>query len=392
MIRFEEAFETVMDHARVMDTEEVDLLEAPGRVLAQNVCSDLDMPPFNKSAMDGYACRREDLAHPLTVIEVIQAGCAPTRAIGPKECAKIMTGAPVPEGADCVIMVEHTEPLGEDKIRFIGQDTHHNICRQGEDVMKGDVVLRQGQLVAPQHVAVLASVGCGRPRVYCRPKVAVIATGDELVEPAAAPTDAQIRNSNSYQLCAQIAGAGAIPVYYGIARDTEASIDRVLKRALAEADVILVSGGVSMGDYDLVPGVMKTNGFRILFDSIAMKPGKPTTFGVCPEAVCIGLPGNPVSTFIQFEFLVKPFLHRMMGRTQYRVPVFSLPLAEAIARKRTERASWLPVRITANGEAAPREYHGSGHMNALCGADGFIMIPIGVDRIEKGSLVDVRPI
>ena len=389
MIPFEEAFDIVMTHARALDSERVGLDDAPGRVLAQDVPSDVDMPPFNKSAMDGYACRRADLAQELTVIETIRAGCVPTKPVVENTCAKIMTGAPVPEGADCVIMVEYTENPTANTVRFTGKDTSGNICLQGEDVRTGDCVLRKGDLIAPQHIALLASVGCVEPLVSRRPRVGIVATGDEVVPPAVKPEPSQIRDANGPQLRALAARAGAVPTSYGIAPDTEAALDAALETALEENDVVLMSGGVSMGDYDFVPRIMKENGVEILFDAVAMKPGKPTTFGVSPQAFCIGLPGNPVSTFVQFELLVKPFLLRLMGHT-YRPLECQARLAAPVTQKRAKRATWLPVRFDAHGEVERIEYHGSAHIRALCQADGLIVLPAGVTSLEKGSMVHVR--
>jgi molybdopterin molybdotransferase len=224
-----------------------------------------------------------------------------------------------------------------------------------------------------------------------RPRVGVIATGDELVEPDVKPAASQIRTSNGYQITAHVATAGALPAYYGIARDTEAEIDAYLKRALAGNDVVLLSGGVSMGDYDFVPDVLRKNGVEILFDSIAMKPGKPTTFGVTADAYCFGLPGNPVSTFIQCEILVKPFLYALMGHA-FRPPVAVMPLAKKFTRKSTGREAWIPVSFTDEGGVVPNEYHGSAHIHALCAADGLIVVPAGVASVAEGTLVRVRPL
>jgi len=391
MVPFEDAFKIVMEQAHVLDAEEVEIAEALHRILAEDVHSDIDMPPFDKSAMDGYACRRADLARELSILEIIQAGSAPTKSVGAGECSKIMTGAPVPSGADCVIMVEYTENPTENTVRFTGTDTRDNICFKSEDMKAGDLVLHKGTRIAPQHIATLATVGCVRPRVARCPRVAVISTGDELVEPGEKPEKAQIRSSNGYQLCAQVAAVPAIPVYYGTVKDTEDAIDRVLKDALSSCDFILLSGGVSMGDFDLVPGTMESNGLRILFDSIAMKPGKPTTFGVSPKACCLGLPGNPVSTFIQFEILVKPFLFALMGHA-YRAPRLVLPLAKTLTRKRADREAWVPVSITEDGRVIANEYHGSAHVNALCDADGLLVIPKDISSVKEGTLVSVRPI
>jgi molybdopterin molybdotransferase len=392
MIPFEQACEVVMERSRTLPVETVTLEQALCRVLAEDAVSDVDMPPFDKSAMDGYACRRQDLGNALKVVETIPAGCVPTRRIGANECAKIMTGAPAPQGADCVIMVEYTESAGDGAVRFTGKETRANICARGEDVRTGDVVLRRGVRLGPEHLAVLATVGCAEPKVYARARVGVIATGDELVEHGKHPSEAQIRNSNSPQLCAQVLAAGAIPKYYGIARDTERDTALLLRRALDENDVVLLSGGVSAGDYDVVPGVMRELGVEILFDSVAIKPGKPSTFGVTASGYCFGLPGNPVSTYILFEVLVRPFLRRLMGEAEPRTVTYPLRLAEPLSRKGGERAAWIPVRITPEGEVAACEFHGSAHIHALCMADGLIMMPPGVTTLAKGAEVHVRPL
>lgn len=391
MIEFDNAFEIVMDCARRLGTERVDITNALNRILAEDVFSDIEMPPFDKSAMDGFACQRADLAKELTIIETIPAGVQPKETIGPNQCAKIMTGAVMPKGADCVIMVEYTEETSQNTICFTGPETADNICLKGEDIKAGDLMLNAGTPIKPEHIAVLASVGCVKPLVSCQPRVGVIATGNELVEPQIIPNSSQIRNSNSYQLTAQLTEAGAIATYYGIAADAENSIDSTLKKAIAQSDVVLLSGGVSMGDFDLVPGVLKENGIELLFEKVAIKPGKPTVFGISDEVFCFGLPGNPVSTFVIFEILVKPFLYKMAGY-EFKPVTIPMHLAKKISRRRTERMSWLPVTFTHNGAVKPVEYHGSAHINALCGSDGLISIPIGIDEIKEGTTVNVRQI
>ena len=396
MLKFDDAFEIVMGSARRLGTERIGIDGALNRVLAETIVSDIDMPPFNKSAMDGFACRRADLANGLTIIEIVPAGSLPKKTIGRNQCTKIMTGGVVPEGADCVIMVEHTESVAENRIRFIGRHTADNICRRGEDVNKGDVVLQAGCKIAAQHIAVLASFGCVRPVVSLQPRVGVIATGDELVEPSRKPSACQIRNSNGFQIAAQVADASAIATNYGIARDTAGAIDGVLKKAMAENDVVILSGGVSVGDYDFVRGILEKNNVKLLFEKVRVKPGRPTVFGVWDEGeantvYCFGLPGNPVSTFILFELLVKPFLFKMMGHNFE--PVISYgQLEKTIARKKTERDSWLPVSFAKNGKVRKIEYHGSAHINALCKADGLLCIPAGVAEIKEGTTVAVRQI
>lgn len=400
MISFQKAYEIVMSSACRLGAEHVDIKHALNRILAEDVRSDMDMPPFDKSAMDGYACRRQDLENELTVVETIQAGQVPAKSVGKNQCAKIMTGAMVPKGADCVIMVEFTNQPTPETVRFTGtargslpgqKDTEDNICYRGEDVKEGDIVLRKGTRITEKHIAVLASVGCVKPCVACRPKVGIIATGNELVEPAVKPGNSQIRNSNSYQLCAQVACVGGAPDYYGIAEDRGESIESMLRRATAQNDVVLVSGGVSMGEFDLVPDLLKKNRFRLFFEKIAIKPGKPTIFGLSDDVYCFGLPGNPVSTFVVFELLVKPFLYKMMGHDFEPVSI-PMRLCKTISRKKTKRASWLPVVMKKGGGVTPVEYHGSAHINALCEANGLICIPVGVSEITEGATVDVRPI
>jgi len=396
ILKFDDAFEIVMDSARRLGTERIDIDRALNRVLAETIVSDMDIPPFNKSAMDGFACRRADLANELTIIETVPAGSLPKKTIGQNQCAKIMTGAVVPEGADCVIMVEYTEPTLDNKIRFIGEETSDNICPKSEDIKKGDVVLHSGCKISAQHIAVLASHGWVKPLVSLQPRIGIIATGDELVEPDQKPAACQIRNSNGFQLAAQVTSAAAVATNYGIAADTQVAIDGMLKKAIAENDVVILSGGVSVGEYDLVRGILEKNNVRLLFEKVAVKPGRPTVFGVSDEGgwnpvFCFGLPGNPVSTFIVFELLVKPFLFKMMGHN-FKPTVTHRQLERTITRKKTERDSWLPVVFTGNDKVASIEYHGSAHINALVEADGLLCIPAGIAEIKEGTTVAVRQI
>lgn len=402
MKSFAEAYDIVMNSVRQLGAQRVELGLALNRVLAEDVASDIDMPPFNKSLRDGFACRRADLTNDLTIVETIPAGAMPKKKIGKNQCAKIMTGAVVPKGADCVIMVEQTEALAHNssrrsaepepgKIRFVGKDTDSNIAGKGEDVKRGDVVLRAGVLLKAQHIAVLASCGCARPLVTITPKVGVIATGDELVEPYQKSGACQIRNSNSFQLAAQVAGASAIPTNYGIAADTQAGIETAFKKAMAKNDVVIISGGVSVGDYDLVKEILRRNNVKLLFERVAVKPGRPTVFGVSDKAFCFGLPGNPVSGFVMFELLVKPFLYRMMGH-DFKPACSRGQLEKAINRQDTERDLWLPVVCRENGNVAQVDYHGSAHINALGEADGLLCVPAGVTEIKEGTTVVVRQI
>ncbi|UCG59416.1 MAG: molybdopterin molybdotransferase MoeA [Phycisphaerales bacterium] len=386
MLTLEEALEMVLSSARQLGSERVDLAVALNRILAEDVTSDIDVPPFDRSAMDGYACRRTDLASELLVVETIRAGCAPRETVGPNQCSKIMTGAVVPQGADCVIMKEYTDAPRESAVRFVGDKTADNICLKGEDIGAGEVVLRGGTRIRPQHIATLATVGCTHPLVSEQPKVGILSTGDELVKPDEKPGYSQIRESNSHQLSAQIGQIGGMARNYGIVPDHRQDTDKALREAMAENDVVILSGGVSAGDYDFVPDVMTQIGINVLFRKIAIKPGKPTVFGVWDDVYCFGLPGNPVSSFVVFELLVKPFMYRLMGH-DYRPPRVRVSLATKVSRRKTERRSWIPVVIMDDLRAEPVEYHGSADIRALADAHGLISLDIGVAEIPEGTTV-----
>ena len=388
MLPFEKALEIVLSNARSLPTEHVNIKNAANRILAEDVKSDIDIPSFDKSAMDGFACRRTDLGGELKVVEIIPAGKAPEKTIGKNECAKIMTGAVVPAGADCVVMKEYVETLTENTVRFIGEKTAENIRYKGEDIKAGEIVLLKGTILRSQHIAVLASAGNEQPLVSVRPKVGVVATGDELVQVGTQPGPSQIRNSNTLQLAVQVENTGAILKDYGIIKDRTDEIDRLIKKALEENDVLIISGGVSVGDFDFVPGVLRQNNIDLLFEKIAIKPGKHMVFGVSEKAFCFGMPGNPVSVFVLFEILVKPFIYKLMGHN-YRPVNIRMPLDEPLLNKETKRQRWLPVVITEKGTVKPVEYHGSAHINALCGANGLICMHTGVSHLEKGSLIPI---
>ena len=393
MIKFEEAFDIVLNAATfTYPSEQINFINSVGRILAVDVFSDMHMPPFDKSAMDGFACRKEDLKNVLEVIEVLPAGKVPEREIGPNQCTKIMTGAIIPNGADCVIMVEHTEETADHLIRFLKAHTNTNICFVGEDIKKGDLVLEKGTCIEPQHIAVMASVGCNEPLVSKQPKIGIISTGDELVEPFEYPAQSQIRNSNAYQLIAQVQRAGGTPNYMGIAEDSEEVTFTTISKALEENDIVLLTGGVSMGDFDFVPDIMAKAGVDIKFRSMAVQPGKPTLFGTFDQHKFIfGLPGNPVSSYTQFELLVRPLMLKLMGIRELPKPV-KLPMGATYKRRKSVRKSFLPVMIREDGKVYPVEYHGSAHIHSYVFANGITSVDIGKETLEKGELVDVRPI
>jgi molybdopterin molybdotransferase len=391
MISFEQAFNIVMSTSFRTGTEEISYTDSLNRILAGDIASDMDLPPFKKSSVDGFACRKTDLGNDLEILETIPAGNWPSKAVGSNQCSRIMTGAPVPDGADCVIMVEETEILPTGLIRFRSSFKKENIANKGEDVRKGELVLMAGKKIRPQDIAVMASVGHILVTVSKMPRVAVISSGSELVEPNIFPGVSQIRNSNSSQLIAQIERAGASGKYYGIAADDEAKTLSIVEKAISENDMVLLTGGVSMGDFDFVPSVLEQAGVKILFTRIAVQPGKPTTFGLHPQSVIFGLPGNPVSSFIQFEVLVRPLLTKMMG-CEWRPLSIKMTMNKKFTRKYAERMAFIPVKFTDEDSVSPVEYHGSAHISALPEADGIISMPVGKNIIEKGELVSVRQI
>ena len=390
MISFEEALKITEKYKPETGIEYLPFIDSIGRCLAEDIVSDINMPPFNKTAVDGYACRKEDINRELIINEIIPAGSSASRNVGEGECVKIMTGAAIPDGANWVFMVEDAEE-NNGRVRFKGKPGKDNIARMGEDMHEGDIVLKAGRLIKPQDIAVMATVGAVRVAVRKRPVVGIITTGNELVEPVNKPIDTQIRNSNGYQLIAQTIRAGALALYYGIAPDSEQETLEMLSKALDECDLVLLTGGVSMGDFDIVPDVLAKSGVEIIFDRIAVQPGKPTTFGVRDDALVFGLPGNPVSSFIQFELLIKPMIYRSLG-VKGDHSFRKHTLAEDYLRKRKERMAWVPVTLRSDETVVPVEYHGSAHISALADAYGVMKVPLGVSEIKKGETVDVRQI
>jgi molybdopterin molybdotransferase len=391
MIEFEEAFGIVMKPVIETQSEFIPFNDSCNRILAEDITSDVDMPPFNRSAVDGYACHRTDLNNELEVIEVIPAGKVPVMKAGLNQCSKIMTGAIVPEGCDIVFMVEEAEILKNGKIRFTGAVSKPNVSLKGEDVRKGDVVLKKNIFIQPQDLAIMASVGHTSVLVKKKPVVGIISTGDELINPSETPGISQIRNSNAYQLLAQVTRAGGTATNYGIAPDNESVTYSIIVKAIHECEIVIITGGVSMGDFDFVPSVLRRAGVNILFDRVNVQPGKPTTFGIHPDAVIFGLPGNPVSSFIQFEMLVRPLINRMMGH-EWKPGVHKLPMAMNYKRKSSDKLGLIPVFINKEMEVMPVDFHGSAHITALSGTDGIIFVKPGITSLKKGERVNVRQI
>jgi molybdopterin molybdotransferase len=390
MISFEEALQKIASSRIPLVTEEIPLIRALNRVLAEDVLSDIDMPPYDKSAMDGFACRKEDLDNELMIVEEIPAGRVPVKSITPGQCARIMTGAMVPPGADYVLMKEHAALLTFDSIKCSRYSENTNICYRGEDVKSGDRLLAAGTRLRPAQLAIMAAAGYIRPGVFSLPKVAVISTGNELVEPDKKPGSGKIRNSNGIQLTAQAVHFGLQADYLGIIPDNREKLTEVLTGTLKKYQVILISGGVSVGDYDFVPAVLQQLDVDIMIHGMNVKPGKHLLFGRRESHFVMGLPGNPVSSFVLFEMLVKPLLNSLMGDTE-KPRWLSVPLAQPYSRKKDDTLFFIPVSMN-NGTVLPLEYHGSAHINAYSRANGIMEVPVGVRSIHEGELVHVRPI
>ena len=388
MISFEEAQATVFSSIKFMDLEKVDLRNAPGSILAEPVLADSDLPPFDRSAMDGYACRSENQDQPLEIVEEIPAGSFPRKKIGPGQCAKIMTGAPVPTGANLVVRVEDTRLNAEGKMEVVVKAIASNIRFQGEDMKKNEQILLPGRKIKKQHIGIMAMVGHTNPLVFRKPSVGIISTGAELVDPDQQPDRSKIRNSNGPQLVAQVKDLGLDAVNYGIVTDNPDDIRQMIMRAVERHEVVLISGGVSAGDYDFVPGILKEAGMEIKFHKMKVRPGKPLLFATHEHTWVFGVPGNPVSTFVQFECLIKPFLLKLMGCESFdtRIPMV---MGEDHQHLDSPLHFFIPIRIDQKGVFV-LPYHGSGHLTAYANADGILEISPGKTYIRKGEIVEVR--
>jgi molybdopterin molybdotransferase len=387
MIDAREAMAIIINSSQKSPTENISISQSLGRILAAPVYAPHDSPPFSKSAMDGYAYKKEDPHTELKIIETIPAGTIPSQEIQPGECAKIMTGAMIPEGANWVVRREFVHE-SVDFIRIKKPDTH-NICYQGENLKQGDLVLEKGMRITPAVVGILAFVGVSEIEVSIPPTVGVVTTGSEIVEPGDAIQPGQIYNSNGHQLVAQLQAMDVPALYLGRVHDEYERTRSFLEKALATCSVVIISGGVSAGDYDLVPDVLQDLGVELRFKQVAIKPGKPTVFGTKQDRFVFGLPGNPLSTFMIFEYYVKPFLYNLMGHA-YQPLQLAATLADPITRKSGERLELLPIRYEA-GKVYAIRYVGSGHLNVLSQANGFIEVPIGTTKVPQGEHVRVRP-
>jgi molybdopterin molybdotransferase len=391
MLTIEEALRIINKTVTPLETERLSLNTSLRRILAEDVFADMDMPPFNKSAMDGFACRQQDLGNILEIVGEIPAGSVSKISIGKNQCARIMTGAQVPDGADFVLMKEHAGEIEKGKIQRTKEVSRANICYVGEDVKAGKIILKKGERLLPAHIAMLASVGHINPLVYKIPSVAVLSTGNELVEPDEIPGISKTRNSNGVQLVSQSLLYGLHADYLGIVKDNEELLETTLSTAIEKHQVTLISGGVSVGDYDFVPKILKQLGVEIMFHGVKAKPGKHMLFGRKGNHFIFGMPGNPVSSYVQFEIMVKPLLNKLMGNADETNFLFC-PLDADIKRKNTDEINFVPMVFMANGSALPIEYHGSAHIHAYTKAHGIMELHSGISELKKGEIVRVRPL
>ena len=398
MLNVEEVQERILAGIGAKGSETIPILEAEGRVLAEDISADMNVPPWDNSAMDGFAVQAADIeqagaSSPVTlqVVGDLPAGTAPNRPVGPGEAIRIMTGAPVPPGADTVVRFEDTRSEGAAVLILEAIMKGKNVRRSGEDVKQGDVVLRAGKLLRSQEVGMLAVAGRQSVSAIQRPTVALLATGDEVVDAGEPVLPGKIRNINSYTNAAQVRRHGGLPMMLGIVPDDAEKIRGTIRRAIADgADILVTSGGVSVGDYDFVKQILAEEG-EIEFWWINMKPGKPMAFGRIGGIPFFGLPGNPVSAMISFELFVRPAIGKMLGREPRPMRSVRARLLDPIPRKDSRR-HYLRVRLTPVGDgwdASLTGSQGSGILSSLVEADGLAVIPENVSSLEAGTEVEV---
>jgi molybdopterin molybdotransferase len=399
----EEARELVFARVRRMPAERVGLLDALGRVLAEDAASDIDVAPFDNSAMDGFAVRAEDLAGAsvekpvaLAVVAHIAAGDDVTGiVVRAGEAARIMTGAALPEGPDAVVMVERTSVVTGDggigsQVAFeVAPPLGEHIRRRGEEVRAGDVVLAAGDVIGPAAIGLLASTGHADVAAYGRPRVAVLSTGSELVGVTEAPGPGKIRDSNSYSIASQVLAAGALPVRYAVVPDDPTATREAFERAAEESDFILVSGGVSVGDFDYVKPVLEELG-EVAFCKVGMRPGNPQTLGSIRGVPFFGLPGNPTSTYVGFEVFVRPALRLMQGFSAVDRPVTAARLTQDV-KKKQDRRYYLRGRVTRTDggyEVALSGSQSSALLTAAHRGNCLVVLPEGDGLFSAGTMVD----
>jgi len=399
MLSVADARQIILSQCRALPAELIPLSSAAlGGVLAEPITSDVDSPPFDKALMDGYAVRSADVQGAsvrLRIVEQIHAGQVPTRSLQPGEASQIMTGAPVPAGADAVVMHERTRLVGEGMVEIAetvrpGQ----HILRRAAEMQCGEVLLQPGHVLRPQEFGLLASVGRTAVRQVPAPRVAIVATGDELIEPGMTPGPGQIRSSNATMLLAQVHRAGGVPRYLGIARDRLDSLAPLIREALQTAEVLLITGGLSAGERDLVPQALQQAGVTIHFHKVAMKPGKPILFGTCERPtgrrLILGLPGNPVSSFVGFEVFGRPLVRTLAGHTNIDLRAVSARLSEPL-RLQGDRPTYHPAclrREEAGWTVHALPWQGSPDLRALVRANGLLVLPAGEVQWPAGAAAE----
>jgi molybdopterin molybdotransferase len=411
MISVEEALDKVLSYVDVLETEEVPVLEAMGQVLAEDIVSHLNIPPLDNTAMDGYALRADDTRGAsdqsprlLRVIDTVSAGTISQKEITPGTAIRIMTGAPVPGGADSVIRFEDTDEAGRqssdsDEIGTLCEvEPGLNIRKAGEDIAKGTTVLRKGTVLRPAEVGVLASLGMSMVNVIRRPVVAVLATGNELAAVGQPLPAGKIYNSNTYSVASLVRRYGGIPKILGIALDNEKSLVDKLRQGL-DADMLITSGGVSAGDYDMVKDVLASEG-EITFWTVRMKPGKPLAFGMLKgkdkngnsrKVPHLGLPGNPVSSMVTFELLARPAMLKMMGKKNLAKPVVEAVLEEPVVNTDGRRVYTRAMVTKRDGQYYARTTgpQGSGILTSMSLANGLVIVPEDTAGVKAGETVKV---
>ncbi|MFP5263006.1 MAG: gephyrin-like molybdotransferase Glp [Blastocatellia bacterium] len=394
MITVDEALNTVLGQVETLGVETVSIEQAHGRILAEDVRADIDLPPFDRARMDGYAVRSADVTTApvsLNLIGEIAAGSKFVGKLNPGEAVKIFTGAPIPDGADAVQKVEVTRGVGHTVEISEPVRPGQFITPRASEVAAGQLVAERGREIGPAVMAVLASFGYAQVQVGRRPRVAIISTGSELVKVSAKPHGAQIRNSNSYTIASYAERAGAVVDLMGTVEDTPEATLNALADAAEGRDMVITSGGVSVGDYDLVKGALAEMGAEVYFDRVIIRPGKPTVFARLGQTYFFGLPGNPVSTSVTFNVFARPAIRKMQGDRKPLLPTVRAALARSL-KDASSRRSYLPARLTiedGRALAEPLKWGGSSDLVAFMRSDALIVVREESHDLAEGELVEV---